>query len=103
MTNEQLNVLGEKLSEYWNAIDGARNKAIIKILDYYGLDIDYVRAHPDEFTLYVEPTYTLYDLIQHCDLVYGVNTLGSFTLHSHLDMDKQQIQSQLTYALGGDS
>lgn len=110
MTNEQLNILGEKLSEYWNAIDSATDKAIIKILDHYGLDIDYIRAHPDEFTLYEKPTYTLNDFIKYCYLVYGGNTLGSFTLHSYLDMDKQQIQTQLTYevnhityTLGGDS
>lgn len=103
MTNEQLNILDGKLSECWNVIDRATDKAIIKILDYYGLDIDYVRAYPDEFTLYEKSTYTLNDFIKHYDLVYGVNTLGSFTLYSHLDMDKQQIQSRLTYTLGGDS
>lgn len=97
MTNEQLNVLGEKLSEYLDAIDSATDKAITKILDRYGLDIDYVRAHPDEFTLYEKPTCALNDFIKYYYLVYCGNTLGSFTLHLHLDMNKQQIQSQLTY------
>ena len=109
MTNEDLNFFGEKLNDYWDAIDSATDEAIIKILDHYGLDIDYVRAHPDEFTLYEKPTYTPCDFIKHCYLVYSGNTLGSFTLHSYLDMDKQQIQSQftyevnhMTYTLGGD-
>lgn len=110
MTNEQLNILGEKLSEYRDAIGSATDKAIIKILDYYGLDIDYVRAHPDEFTLYEKSIDGPYDLGKYCYLVYCGNTLGSFTLHTHLDMNKQQIQNQLmyeinhiTYTLGGDS
>lgn len=103
MTNEDLNILSEKLSEYRAVIDSATNEAITKILDHYGLDIDYVKAHPDEFTLYEKSIDGPYDLGKYCYLVYCGNTLGSFTLHTHLDMNKQQIQNQLTYTLGGDS
>lgn len=101
--NEDLNFLDEKLSEYWAAIDSATNEAITKILDHYGLDVDYVKAHPDEFRILVAPCYGL-DVITTSYVIEHKSTiLGSYTVRSYFDPDTICINCRVEYSFGGDS
>lgn len=102
MTNEQLNVLGEKLSEYRDAIYSATDKAIIKILDHYGLDVDYVKAHPDEFCILKKPAYGLQDVTENFVIMHKGTTLGSYGIHSQFDDNNMRMTYRIDYTFGGD-
>lgn len=102
MMNEDLNFLDEKLSEYWAAIDSATNEAITKILDHYGLDIDYVKAHPDEFRILVAPCYGLDDNMASYVIEHKGIVLGSYTIHSHFDLDNMRVTCRINYTFGSD-
>ena len=101
MTNEQLNVLGEKLNEYWNKIEQIKDKAIISILGHYDLSIEYVIAHSDKFKLIEETRHKLDKMIIHGAIIQDGTILGSYSIHSHLS--DEQIHNAAVYTLGGDS
>lgn len=96
-------MIDEKLSEYCAAIDGATGEAITKILDHYGLDIDYVIAHPDEFCILVEPWYGLDNITTSYVIEHKAMILGSYTVHSYFDHVAMRIKCHIEYLFGGDS
>jgi len=95
--------IDEKLSEYRAAIDSATNEVITKILDHYDLDIDYVRAHPDEFRILVAPCYGLDDIATSYAIEHKGIVLGLYTVHSYFDNDTMYIKCHIRYSFGGDS
>ena len=101
MTNEQLNVLGEKLNEYWNEIERIKDKAIISILGHYDLSIEYVITHSDKFKLIEEPQYKLDKMIIHGAIIQDGTILGSYSIYSHLS--DEQIHNTAVYMLGDNS
>lgn len=101
MTNEQLNVLGEKPSEYWDEIERIKDKAITSILGHYDLSIEYVIAHLDKFKLIEEPQYKLDKMIIHGAIIQDGTILGTYSIHSHLS--DGQIHNAAAYMLGCDS
>ena len=95
--------IDEKLSEYRAAIDSATDEAITKILDHYGLDIDYVKAHPNEFRILATPCYGLNDITTSYVIKHKAITIGSYTVYSYFDPDTMLIKCRVEYSFGGDS
>lgn len=93
----------EKLSEYCAAIDSAIDEAISKILDHYGLDIDYIKAHPDKFRIVAIPYHDLNDITTSYVIEHKGIVLGSYAIHSYFDPDTMCIKCRARYSFGGDS
>jgi hypothetical protein len=100
MTNEKLNVLGEKLNEYWNEIERIKDKAIISILGHYDLSIEYVIAHSDKFKLIEEPQYKLDKIIINGAIIQDSTILGSYSVHSY--WSDKQFHNAAAYIIGDD-
>ena len=101
MANEQLNIICEKLNEYWNEIERIKEKAIVSILSHYDLSIEYVITHSDKFKLIEEPQYKLDKIIIHGAIIQDSIILGSYSIYSY--WSDKQFHIAAVYILGCDS
>lgn len=74
-----------------------------KILEYNGLSIDYVKAHPDKFSIQLIPEFGPSDTTIKYVVMHEGTVLGNYAIHSCFDIDGMRVTYSVDYTLGGDS
>lgn len=91
--NNPLDKLMEELKK-------AQDDVIAKILDACGLNVEYVKQHPEEFILQemtVPDADSHINSITHYILSHNGKTIGEWSINTYLDVDGYSVKSIITY------
>lgn len=94
-SSEGLGLLNKLVDE----LKKAQDDAITKILNAYGLNVEYVKQHPEKFTLQETTLPGLNSHITGYKLSYNDKTIGEWKIRTSTDFDKNFVKSELTYSI----
>ena len=92
-----------KIDEIDDKIRKLADDIVTKILEHNRLSVNYVKAHPDEFSIEQMPRFGLSDSTINYAIMHNGTVLGNYTIHSCFDIDSMQVTYSVSYTLGGDS
>ena len=106
-SSEVLGLLDKLVDELKNAplvklvdeLKKAQDDVITKILNAYGLNVEYVKQHPEKFTLQEMTLPDLNSHITHYKLSYNDKAIGEWKIRTSTDFDKNFVKSELTYSI----
>lgn len=89
----------DPLDKLTDELKKAQDDAITKILNAYGLNVECVKQHPEKFTLQEMTLPGLNSHITRYKLSYNDKAIGEWKIRTSTDLDKNFIQSELTYSI----
>lgn len=89
----------DPLDKLTDELKKAQDNAIIKILNAYGLNAEYVKQHPEKFTLQKMMFPALNSRITCYELSYNDKAIGEWKIRTSTDFDKNFVKSELTYSI----